>query len=123
MQCVNESFCALLRQWLPEEVDIYPGVASEDAQMPYVVYNPDSFQTKRTKDGVYLYVFQYSVDVWGCSFNMADRYATQLMAGADQADAPDDSLRLVVTEGQADYSDGFFVQRLSFEVKYGGGVA
>ena len=123
MQRVNESIYALLRQWLPEEVDIYPGVASEDAQCPYVVFNPDSFQTKRTKDGIYQYIFQYSVDVWGCTFNMADKYASQVLEAADQADLTDWELTMVALDGVAEYTDGFFLQHLVFEVKTKGGAA
>ena len=125
MQRVNKAMYELLREWLPEEVSIYPGIASEDAQYPYCVFNPDSFQTKRTKDGVYAYVFQYSVDVWGCAFNQADRYATMIASKCEASDGkryeePDGRIRLVLTEGANDYTDGGFVQRMVFEVKYEG---
>lgn len=122
MQRVNKALYDLLREWLPEEASIYPGIASEDAAYPYCVYNPDSFETRRTKEGVYGYDFRYGVDVWGCTFNQVDRYATLLMeqAGDVRFNTPAGRLRMWLVEGVADYVDGAFVQKLTFNLRYDG---
>ena len=126
MQRVNQGLYEQLRKWLPDEATIYPCVADHSAKYPYVVFNADSFGTRRTKDGVYGCTFEYSVAVWGCSFNQADRLATILaIRSSDESQLlfPDGKLRLTLLGGTAGYADGGFVQELKFEVRYNGGPA
>lgn len=125
MERVNSELYRLLKQWLPSGVKVYPGIAEEDAKFPYVVYNQESFETKRTKDGIYGISFQYVVDVWCETFNESDKYATQIVLGSSRLgrillEEPSGCLRLVLAEGSADYSDGGFLQRLSFSIQYEG---
>ncbi len=125
MERVNSELYRLLKRWLPSGVKVYPGIAEEDAKFPYVVYNQESFETKRTKDGIYGISFQYVVDVWCETFNEADKYATQIVLGSSRLgrillEEPSGRLRLVLSEGSADFSDGGFLQRLSFSIQYEG---
>ena len=125
MQRVNQAIYQQLTKWLPADTAVYPGVADESAAYPYCVFNADQFETKRTKDGIYAYTFRYSVAVWGCTFNQADRLATLIaLHSTDESQLlfPDGRLRMVLTDGTADYEDGGFCQLLRFEVRYEGGA-
>lgn len=127
MQRVNKALYAFLAKWTPEGTSVYPVVADEDAVYPYCVFSCDSLLTKRTKDGIYSYVYQYSVDIWGCTFNQSDRVATSVMAASEEDgevrfDNPTGKLTATLTGAETAYSDGGFVQRLTYEVKYEGEV-
>lgn len=125
MERVNSALYRFLSGCLPVKVKVYPGIADEDAKFPYVVYNQESFETKRTKDGVYRIEFRYVVDVWSDSFNESDSCATSVVfqsfaAGVVCLEDPSGCLRIVLKDGSSDYSEGGFVQRLSFDVAYEG---
>ena len=53
MQRVNKAMYSLLKTWVTAETNVYPAVATEDANYPYCVFSFDEMTTKRTKDGVY----------------------------------------------------------------------
>lgn len=127
MQRVNKAMYSLLKTWVTAETNVYPAVATEDANYPYCVFSFDEMTTKRTKDGVYAYIFRYSVDIWGCTFNQSDQVATAVMAASAKEnpllfDNPPGKIRPMLIGGQTDYSDGGYVQRLIYEIEYQGEV-
>lgn len=116
MERVNKAIYSKLRETLPEEVDIWPGIADIDASLPLCVFNMDSFTVKRVKEGIYTYEFEYSVLVFSPLFDKADEYAT-LVAKAMNTAVLGDEIRSYLTGGRADFQEDAFVQELNFNIR------
>lgn len=118
MQRINRAIYVLLRNFLPDNVAIYPAIGAEDAKYPFCIFTPESFLTKRTKDGVYGYIYQYTVEIFDTSFDHADKYADDVVNGINGVShGKYEGMSISLTGGDTSFIDGAFVQRLTYEVK------
>lgn len=66
---------------LPKRVFVYPGIATENAKYPFVVYNDDSCEIYRNKLGIYEYLFNYTITIASESFDESDELADSIRDG------------------------------------------
>lgn len=113
MQRVNQAVYKRLRELLPEQVAIYPGIADEETQFPYCVYNSDSFSTDMSKDGIEGYQFSYTIQLWATTFDECDNLATIVGEGMNGRIGAE--IDAVLSGGSSGY-EGAFLQVLNFNI-------
>lgn len=117
MQFVNKEIYARLSNILNDiKVPSYPAIADEDAKLPYVVYNNNSYTVNRTKDGIESYDMQYNISVYADKFDTADQIADLIRKGLDGIRSKT-IYRLWLNSGSSSFTDGVFVQDLNFDIE------
>lgn len=114
MQRVNKEIYKVLESILPNKTGIYPAFGSEDAKFPFVVYNCDSLVPDRSKDGIYGFKMQYSIDIYSDKFDTSDLLEDLIIEGLEGYTGQTISDILLV-DGSSSFNSSFR-HTLNFEI-------
>lgn len=116
MKRVNAEVKAQIKKAVGDKVKVFPCIAENNAEYPYVIYRCTGFDVERTKDGIGSYLNKYEITVCADKFDDADALAEAVISFLDRyrSDVIKDSK--LTGGGDPGYTD-CYAQLLTFDIE------
>ena len=116
MQRVNKVVYQKLKAILPAGTKIYPAIAENDAEYPFVIYNMNSFSTDYDKDSDDRHC-SYTIEIRSDNFDECDGLADSIDLGLRGCIGA--GVYSLIESGSSGYDNSYY-QQLNFDIDIDG---